>query len=567
MSISDTKSQLLSYLANDDNRVIALTGKWGTGKSHLWNEIRSASTDEAVRKSLYVSLFGIKSIGQVKLLLMQDAIRARTSKEIGTVVNAVPKIVKGLQALRKEFSILHDVGEAAAPLLLKDKLVVIDDIERKHKDLDIDEVLGFIDNYSQTHSTRFILVLNNDKLSDRDPWDQLREKVIDQELQLRTSPAEAFDIANAPLKIPYSEQVKKAVEACGISNIRIIQKILKAVALIFSEQADLRDDVLSQIVPSTVLFGAIHFKGIEKGPSFDFVLSYGSRSAFGSLFSDAPAPDEDSDVPRWEQLLTKLGIASCDRYEHVLKDFLESGLLDASAVSDIIKEYNENLDRSAASAQLRAFQRRFVWDTRIPYDELLRQALDLTKKVQFFDAQEVSMLADHLLQLEGGEVAADQLMQQWLAAFRQKHPNGISVSDEPLWNGFRPEIREGLLAMRSDGDGSTTVLEACLKISAESGWGSRENTAFSISTVETFEDLLHNCPIDKFPDFLRQMMQFVVHAPQYKPSFGSGIDNFVEACRRVCGDPEQARLKRLIEDLFRGVQQSALLESPVAEKE
>ena len=48
---------------------MALPGKWGTGKSHLWDSLRKASTDSHIQGALYVSLFGVASIAELKLKL------------------------------------------------------------------------------------------------------------------------------------------------------------------------------------------------------------------------------------------------------------------------------------------------------------------------------------------------------------------------------------------------------------------------------------------------------------------------------------------------------------------
>jgi len=52
MSLKTTKEQLVRSLGDADNSVIALSGKWGTGKTHLWNEVKSESNDNKVKKAL-----------------------------------------------------------------------------------------------------------------------------------------------------------------------------------------------------------------------------------------------------------------------------------------------------------------------------------------------------------------------------------------------------------------------------------------------------------------------------------------------------------------------------------
>ena len=112
-------------------------------------------------------------------------------------------------------------------MMLREKVIVIDDIERKREKLGNDEVLSFIGKYTQRHRTRFVLVLNSDQLAKREVWDTLREKVIDQELKLLTTPEEAFSIAVGLFPSRHAEAIKRASVACTLTNIRIIGKVIK----------------------------------------------------------------------------------------------------------------------------------------------------------------------------------------------------------------------------------------------------------------------------------------------------------------------------------------------------
>jgi tRNA A37 threonylcarbamoyladenosine biosynthesis protein TsaE len=56
MSLKKTKEQMIRLLGQTDISVIALSGKWGTGKTHLWDEIKKESGDDKVKNALYVSL-------------------------------------------------------------------------------------------------------------------------------------------------------------------------------------------------------------------------------------------------------------------------------------------------------------------------------------------------------------------------------------------------------------------------------------------------------------------------------------------------------------------------------
>jgi hypothetical protein len=62
--------------------------------------------------------------------------------------------------------------------MLRVKVIVIDEVERKPDKLGIDEVMGLTDEYTNWHQARFILVFNSDQLANREVWDTLRETRI-----------------------------------------------------------------------------------------------------------------------------------------------------------------------------------------------------------------------------------------------------------------------------------------------------------------------------------------------------------------------------------------------------
>lgn len=190
MTIERCKQNLLLTLASQDNRVIALTGKWCTGKTHLWQQVRDTSTDDTIKKAASISLFGVSSLADLKskvaYALLPSLNDDGVAAQVSGALNGLKKVAQGFH---RGFNALDDLPLVALPTLLKGKLLVIDDIERKQDKLHIDEILGFIDECVQVHKCRVLLVLNDDKLKDKDIWEHFREKVIDQELRLDTSAA------------------------------------------------------------------------------------------------------------------------------------------------------------------------------------------------------------------------------------------------------------------------------------------------------------------------------------------------------------------------------------------
>lgn len=72
MSLQRTKELLLSLTGDAESRVIALSGKWGTGKTYLIGEAMEAAKDESVAGALSVALVGLPSIDQCKRKLIES---------------------------------------------------------------------------------------------------------------------------------------------------------------------------------------------------------------------------------------------------------------------------------------------------------------------------------------------------------------------------------------------------------------------------------------------------------------------------------------------------------------
>lgn len=325
MTIAQTKEQLLHVLGDTDNKVIALTGKWGTGKTYLWDDIKDDSGDACVQKALYASLFGLSSIDQVKRKLIETAITG--SESHGDLMDGLTSFFKaGVTAASQYYPALSAINDLnlslMAPKLFENKLIVIDDIERKQEKLGIDEILGFIDDYSQQHGARFILILNDDRLMthrrQKVLWETLREKLIDQEIQLSTSPKEAFQIASGITQPNHAEPLERACTACSLTNIRIIKKIIKITNEVLGDRP-LDDATLARVIPSIVLFSAIHYRGLEDGPDMHFALNVGRARVEATLNADKAEPDEDqAKKSRWLSLMQALGIYGCDDFEQHL---------------------------------------------------------------------------------------------------------------------------------------------------------------------------------------------------------------------------------------------------------
>lgn len=556
MSLSKTKERLVRLLGQDDSSVIALSGKWGTGKTHLWNEVKDASGDEKVKKSLYVSLFGLSSIDQVKRKLIESAIPGIESH--GGVFDGMKSLLNaGVTAASQHYKAMAALKDLnvllMAPLVLRDKLVVIDDIERKHAKLGIDEVLGFIDDYSKQYRVKFVLVLNDDQLStDGDQaklWATFREKVIDEEVRLSTSPEEAFSIAITLTPSKYAQILGRAIAVCGLTNIRIVGKVVKTANQILAGR-DLDQAIQARVVPSIVLFSAIHYRGIPDGPDFQFALNVANPDwTYFSRDKNAEPTEQQKREDRWRLLMQELGVHGCNEFEKVLVEFLESGLFDADRVQAIIDRFVAETQAQQASQAAHDFLNRALWDHRVSEADLLVEAGQFEASAELLDPYVATRLFEALSELSGGQVLGQAIVDAWIAAFKARDHQDVEDSN-PFNSPIHPDIKAAFDAAKTRVQAKATVVDACIHIIDKSGWGTLQEVAMKRATVADFDTAIRGMDIDTLRRFMRRMIEMCLQRKNYDAHFGTATQHFIDACRAISNDSNSPRLAALIKMLF-----------------
>jgi len=565
MSLQTTKDHLLQLLNDADNKVVALSGKWGTGKSHLWRDVQEASGDEKVKGAVYVSLFGLSSIDQMKKKLIEMVIPGAESNPRlwESAKQAVSSGVKVLEGFHKGFGAINDIGLLLAPAMLRNKVIVLDDIERKHEKLNVEEVMGFIDEFTQRHGARIVLILNSDQLADKEMWDTLREKVVDQEIRLDTTLAEAFAIAVALVPTPYADRIKQTLQECSITNIRVACKVIKAVNRILGKREDLSADVLSRVVPSTVLLAATHFKGIENGPDFDFILRIANPDGWGDYGKKFEDLDEAGKLrAKWRILLQTIGVLGCDEYESLVVDFLKSGMFDNADVAKIIERYSREADATQAMAKASEFRDHVVWHHKLTEEALLAEAREVAKVAPLLDVFMVSFQHQLISELKDGQAVADAMVKDWIAAFEAKKVENFEF--ENFWGqSVHPDIQAAFDAAKARAHANSSVLDACKHVVLNSGWGPKQEAAMRSATVKDFEAVIRDAEVDDLRIFLGRFMDMCVQPGAYSAHFGNATNVFIDACKNIYNDPSVPRLAKLIESVFKSAKLEARLAPPV----
>lgn len=569
MTIEQSKTQLISLINDAGLKVIALTGAWGAGKTHLWNEIRKESQDPIVEGARYVSLFGLKDINQLKLKVVQSAlpVGGDSSSLTEGLMKTWKASVEALKKVHEGFSALDEIALVAVPVALRNRFVVVDDIERKHASLSVDEVLGFVDEYSRNFGTRFLLILNSDQFpasTDSELWAAFREKVVEEEFRFTSTPGEAFDIAVPDLNSPYRVIARTAVDACGITNIRVIRQAYRLVVRLLGSTGDMSLAIQAQTVPSIVLVSALANKAIKDGPTLEYVAGYNRGSSdFMKRYLEQEGDAlkekaEDSTPAAWKVLLSKLGVSSSDEFQELVVAFVRDGKHDASRIEAIIQGYQRNENRAESRNLAHAFSERFIWDVTSCDDDLVADAVKIIARVGDLDAHTVTALGKQMAYLPDGARLEEALIDGWSDHF-------ATITDKTEFQGllFRkqlhPKIAAAINHARDARIHSATVVDAINCLLENNGWGSQEEAVMRAATVDDFETAMRSLKGLDFKLFVLKSLDILEQHEMYEKHFGHAGMNFLEACQRIVKAEKESRFGRLLQMLFAESKVSALL--------
>ena len=250
------------YLKNNitNGKVIMLSGKWGSGKTHFWqNEIQTVLNDKEKKiPNHYISLYGKTSIQEIKseifLKVFESVDSFESEEKMKNIVKGSIDLVSSLTKTLSVFGMSLDLSkvtdksfERIDNLLNDEKLkrtesylnsgaiICFDDFERKSKDIDLNDLFGFITQLTLNFKCKVVIILNDDvfKGEEKDVFSRVKEKTVSKFLKYEPSIKELFDLIfedNGSGKyfslVPYKEIILKTIEEIEELNARIYFQVL-----------------------------------------------------------------------------------------------------------------------------------------------------------------------------------------------------------------------------------------------------------------------------------------------------------------------------------------------------
>ena len=548
MSIKIAEEQIKKLLADKENKVIAVMGKWGTGKTYFWKRLKGdKSASDNIKNSLYVSLFGIKDLKQLKFKILQSAFPK--GMQDSRFFEAIRTARGFLKTIHNGFAVMDDLALLAVGDCVNGKVIVLDDIERKHEDLDIVEVLGFIDGAVYQHKAQFVLIFNNEKLHDVEKFKTYYEKIIDNEIHYQPASGEIFEITKELIVHEnFHNFIEAAIEECEIVNIRIIKKIIKIINILFKNHANIEQNILRKLIRSTILMSAVKYKGIECAPEFEDIFQRKRKFSFLKQEFKKEVSDEKKEDEKWTALKSTFGITEFGEYEALLFNYLSSGAMDENHLLEIINEHLLNVEKLQAQYAASEFRQQLFWNHHLSNEQLVEKARNFINTSHFLDKSTVSIIYKDICKLEGGHEVAEKILDNFCENFEYRYDD--FDFETMVGNEVNPRIIQIPEKKKIDYFSNINIFEILYSIQRTSGWGEKEKFVINSTKVEDFERIIVNVEYKEFKFLMLKMLDMYKHISIYREHFGEGIDNFILACRNVYSNSPSERIKKVMKSIL-----------------
>lgn len=276
-NVEKLEKKLLELIDQNNSLAIALTGKWGIGKTYLWKKFyednknyfithkktnpKSGKKENFIaKKYAYISLFGLDSLDSLKLAIATEVQTISTDDSVlNTDISTHFKKLFGFIGGGSTSSTAGDlrfginIGNKLITNIimshLKDTLVCLDDIERKSKNLPMSEVLGLVNYLKNERNCQVIMILHDEESEDKVDFDTQKEKVFDEILVLNDSLSMVKETINDDKIFPIYE---KFYQTMGVRNLRFYQRVQKIYQEIIKHSSSLsklsKEEILRQIL-------------------------------------------------------------------------------------------------------------------------------------------------------------------------------------------------------------------------------------------------------------------------------------------------------------------------------
>lgn len=462
------KEVLEKFAVDPECSAIVLKGKWGVGKTHLWDSVLKGKKEQLGKPYYsYVSLFGVGSLKELKQAVYENFVAKDSAIKVDGFRSA-DVVVKSSQGFfRRNLKLLAglrgggQVVDSYQSFAIKDALICIDDFERKSIKLSDAEVLGMISWLVDKKNCKVVLILNEEWLAKADgDFKSYREKVFAFEVEYNPTSGQAARLIFNPDE-PGEKAFIDNIVNLGVNNVRLIRKMMHYYrymrSIVDSSNSNLWKDIRS-VIPLAVL--ARYHEAEAPISLADLEQFQGVEVSY--ITHDASEADQKLAAEKDEQArsLQKYGYFRTSEFDREIINLVSRGYLDSEVARTVIEAA---LNQTAAADA--EYQYNMAWHT---YHNDLSASQDevvglfdraVNEYLTYMSVDQLGSVVRFYREL-GMDGRADEVIDAFFVALEVSRS---LVDRSELWDD--PSDNKVLIALDKyfDGFGNTMTLEGAME--------------------------------------------------------------------------------------------------------
>lgn len=231
-----------------------LNGPWGSGKTYFVKKKLIPALGK--EKCAYISLNGVSSTAEINTRVLSSFFRigekagkptmqALGDIDFGTIGNSVRDV---------GFAFAGLIRDSYANYKTKNRLLIVDDLERVANELSIEEVFGFFNSYFiEKHGQKVLFVCNENEIKNQEDYQKIKEKTISWTIEYAPEFEDCFNsiIEKGNLEhhnqfIENEEENKSLIlglfKAAKINNLRTVIKVIETFNRIMGDKDESIDN-------------------------------------------------------------------------------------------------------------------------------------------------------------------------------------------------------------------------------------------------------------------------------------------------------------------------------------
>lgn len=176
---------IIDYVNREETTyAIMINGVWGSGKTYFIKNCVIPKVEKEI--PIYITLNSVSTIEELKNTILDNAFCNEKVKALladkrikaGSIITR--EILKNNEDINNFAGIMNTINKLNKESKLQDKIkdvvVYLDDLERTN--IDIKEVLGFINNLVEHENMKIVIIANEDEIKSDEVYKKIKEKTV-----------------------------------------------------------------------------------------------------------------------------------------------------------------------------------------------------------------------------------------------------------------------------------------------------------------------------------------------------------------------------------------------------